>query len=348
MATLDIDKLLKEISADAPCGDNLEYDPAFTAMEIEAKGTPEKQVGGNIEPAQPPNWKNLRKMILELMERTHDLRLMVELARTDLNLEGLIGFAAVLALLRQSLESYWETIHPQLDPDDDNDPTVRVNVLMVLCDRDSFLLPLLNAPLVESRVAGRFSLRDVQFATGKTPVPAGQTAPQLAMIQGAFSDSTAESVRATQQALKDSLSDVNAIENFITQQLGVGNAPSLTPIRNILKEALHFIDEQIDNLGLGGEANSKADELGSDSPDANGGGSAKQNKAGQIGGINNRQDVIRTLELICEYYANNEPSSPVPLLVLRAKKLVTMNFMAILMTRLYFYPYVPDLSLFSG
>ena len=39
---------------------------------------------------------------------------------------------------------------------------------------------------------------------------------------------------------------------------------------------------------------------------------------------------MRALELICEYYANNEPSSPVPLLARRAKRLVTMDFMEIL------------------
>ena len=329
MASLDIEKLLAEISSDSPCGENLEYDAAFTAMESEAKGTPERQVGGSVEPAIPPNWKVLRKMVLELLERTRDLRLLVELARCNLSMEGLIGFTEAIALLRQSLENYWDTIHPQLDPDDDNDPTSRINILLILCDRDSFLLPLLTTPLVDSRLAGRFSLRDAQFATGKVTVPAGQTAPQLTVIQGAFSDVPPESVKDTQDALKSSLSDVNGIENYLTQQVGMGNAPSFAPIRDMLKEALHFVDEQVEHLGLGGTANGEADEAGSDTPNLNEAG-AKNLTAGQIGGINNRKDVVRALELICEYYANNEPSSPVPLLARRAKRLVTMDFMEIL------------------
>ena len=330
MASLDIDSLLKVISEDAPCGENLEYDPAFTTMEIEAKGIPEKQVGGNIEPAQPPNWKVLRKMVLELLERTHDLRLLVELARTDLNMEGLTGLQSSLSLLRQSVETFWDTIHPQLDPEDDNDPTNRINILMVLCDRDTFLLPLLNAPLVDSRVVGRFSLRDAQFSTGKVPVPAGQTAPQLSMIQGAFSEVPTENVKATQEALSSCLSDMNSIENFITQQVGVGNAPSFGPFRDIIKEALHFVDEQMEHLGLGGSASSEVGDAESDSQGQPSGGSAKNAGAAQIGGINNRQDVVRTLDLICEYYKNHEPSSPVPILVKRAKRLVTMDFLEIL------------------
>ena len=107
-------------------------------------------------------------------------------------------------------------------------------------------------------MAGRFSLRDAQFATGKVPVPAGQTAHQLTVIQGAFFEVPPESVKATQEALKGSLSDVNGIENFLTQQVGVGNAPSFAPIRDLLKEALHFVDGQIDSLGWGGEAKQRS------------------------------------------------------------------------------------------
>ena len=47
-------------------------------------------------------------------------------------------------------------------------------------------------------------------------------------------------------------------------------------------------------------------------------------------GINNRTDVLDALEKICEYYAKSEPSSPVPILVERTKKLVTMDFMSIM------------------
>lgn len=332
MALFDIEPLLLEISPDAPCGDNLEYDAAFIALEGEAKGTPEKQVGDRIEPAVPPNWKNVRKQVLELLARTRDLRLLLELARTGLNMDGLAGLQQGVSLLRQSLEAYWDSIHPQLDPDDDNDPTLRVNIIAGLCDNAAFLRPLLTTPLVESRAVGRFSLRDIQIANGKLPAPEGEEPPQWAMIQGAFSDVPLENVQATQQALKDSLADINAIENFLTAQVGVGNAPSLAPIRNQLKEALHAVDEQMQRLGAGeGGAEDAADLAeesgGADSPVVGG---AKKASAAQIGEVNSRQDVIRLLDLICEYYARHEPSSPVPLLARRAKRLVTMDFMAIM------------------
>jgi type VI secretion system protein ImpA len=45
------------------------------------------------------------------------------------------------------------------------------------------------------------------------------------------------------------------------------------------------------------------------------------------GPIQSREDVIRSLDQVCDWYARNEPSSPVPLLLRRAKRLVNKSFL---------------------
>ena len=49
-----------------------------------------------------------------------------------------------------------------------------------------------------------------------------------------------------------------------------------------------------------------------------------------MGDISRREDVNTMLERICGYYVGVEPSSPVPLLLQRAKRLVTMDFIDIM------------------
>ena len=49
-----------------------------------------------------------------------------------------------------------------------------------------------------------------------------------------------------------------------------------------------------------------------------------------LGVINNNQDVIKTLNLVCDYYKKHEPSSPVPMFIDRAIRLVGKNFMHVL------------------
>ena len=45
------------------------------------------------------------------------------------------------------------------------------------------------------------------------------------------------------------------------------------------------------------------------------------------GTINNTQDVLKALNLVCEYYKKNEPSSPVPIFIERGMRLVGKSFM---------------------
>ena len=48
------------------------------------------------------------------------------------------------------------------------------------------------------------------------------------------------------------------------------------------------------------------------------------------GAVKNPNDVIRMLDKILDYYARSEPSSPLPLLLERAKRLVSKDFMTIM------------------
>src|SRR3954447_15323846 len=131
MAPLDMTGLAP-VSEDAPAGENLELDPEFGALERAAQGKPEVQYGSTIEPAVPPDWKETASIAEGLMERTHDLRVMVHLAIARLHLDGLVGFARVVRLIRRQLESEWPYVHPQLDPEDDNDPMQRSNAVLRL------------------------------------------------------------------------------------------------------------------------------------------------------------------------------------------------------------------------
>jgi hypothetical protein len=64
MSVIDIEALLSEIAADAPCGEDLEYDPEFAEMEKLAQETPERQYGDTIIPAEPPDWRGVKKSSL--------------------------------------------------------------------------------------------------------------------------------------------------------------------------------------------------------------------------------------------------------------------------------------------
>ncbi|SUB69206.1 Uncharacterized protein conserved in bacteria [Pluralibacter gergoviae] len=76
---MNIDEFLTPVSHEQPCGDNLEYDADFQAMEQASQGKAEQQFGDTIIPAEPADWMQVEKLASDLLARTKDLRVMVSL-----------------------------------------------------------------------------------------------------------------------------------------------------------------------------------------------------------------------------------------------------------------------------
>jgi len=325
---IDVDKLLAEIGPDAPCGEDLTYDPAYLELDRLAQGTPEQQVGSTIVEAQEPDWKAVREKALELLGRTKDLRVLMQLALAQLQLEGLPGLSAALAVLRGVLERYWESVWPQLDPDDNLDPMERMNIMASLSpsgdaygDPMQFRQRVRMAPLASSRQLGRFGLRDIAIARGEVPFTGEGTPPEMPVIDAAFADTDKEELTAVATAAREAGQHVEAIDAVLTAKVGAGKAPDLSEFRKVLKEVEQTINER---LGISAPA-----EGGQAAGEAAGAGEAAAGPA-IAGEIRSPEDVIRVLDKIVDYYRRAEPSSPVPLLVNRAKKLVRKSFMEII------------------
>lgn len=333
----DIEGLLAEISPDSPCGEDLEYG-AVSALDRAAQIKPEQQVGDTIVPAEEPEWGMVRRDALALFSETKDLRVAVILTNASIRTDGWPGFRDCLVLLDGLLERYWSDVHPQLDPDDDNDPTMRVNVIASLNDAATTLTYLREAPLVQS-VMGRFSLRDILVAAGESEHPADSetSAPDKHTIEAAFKAADLDELVEITSAASQSKELLAVIEKRLMSLVGAGNAPDMTALSSLLKRA----DKEVGD-GLALRPDAKPDLTGKE-----GGGSvsseavasvaavptavaaAPARAQAELGPIADRDDVKKALEAVCEYYRNREPSSPVPILLERAKTLIYMDFLEI-------------------
>ena len=318
----DLSALLEEVSADKPCGDYLEYDPAYLELSKNILGTPEDPITGDA--AQPPNWRDIEKKSLALLQKSKDIQLAVYLLRALINLEGITGLRDGLFLLNGLLEKYWEAVHPILDPEDDLDPTARINILAELNSFESVLRPLSLTNLVDAKSIGRYSLRDIQIATDKIELPEGASKPDINLIKGAFLEASRETTLTTYQAITESIDLIQQIDRFVGEQIGLGNGADFSAILSQLKEIRHLFEQFAGTLG------DDSEQASDDAQHSEGCDELQPvNKQAPIGAINNRQDVLKTLDMICKYYAETEPSSPVPILLKRAKYLVTSDFMQI-------------------
>jgi type VI secretion system protein ImpA len=325
---IDIESLLQDVTPDAPCGENLEYDPDYGELERATEGKPEQQFGDKIVPAEEPDWQDVERRALALLGRTKDLRVVLPLVWALVRNHGWVGCRDGLEVLKGLLERHWEHLHPELDVEDDNDPTLRVNTIAGLNDPDRMIAGLRLAPLVQSRAFGRFCLRDIQIVSGELSQPEDGELPNAQTIEAAFMDADLDELTGTANAVDESIRLLAGIESILMDRVGSTQAPDVESFSSILKAARQALADSLSrrtDAGAGGDidqAENQALVEGSASPDA-------PAAAAAIGAIRSREDVVRVLDSICDYYQRNEPSSPVPILLRRAQRLVTKDFLAL-------------------
>ncbi len=324
MAQYNLESLLAPIGDESPAGDDLEYDPEFLALERAAAPKAERAIGDNVKAAEEPDWDKVAELAQTVLGRSKDLRAAVHLTTAWTRTSGLPGWSAGLSLVRGLLEHFWDTVHPQLDAEDDNDPTMRVNSVVPLGDLQGALRYFRTTPFVQSPRLGRFDLRDLRIANGSLKVTAteGETQASMTEIEACCMDCAEDELVAVTAAVSQSLENAKAIDSIFNDRVGTAG-PDFKNLLSEIYELKKFLEPQLarrlpeESSGEDGEAS----EAGT--------GGAGSGRASN-GAIAGPQDVMRRIDELCDYYTRNEPSSPVPLLLRRAQRLVGMDFMDLL------------------
>jgi type VI secretion system protein ImpA len=312
---MDLQRLLAEAVESPPGGPNLEYDAAFLALEAEVQGKPEQEAGGTLIPAVEPDWPKVLEQSQALLVRSKDLRIAMHLVRALTRVENLGGFVAGIELVNELLERYWETVYPQLDAEDNNDPTLRLNALAPLEPpkgpgaAETLLRDLRETAVVPPTPQGRVTLRDLLAADGKLTTSAPRMDP--ALIEALFR-SAVEKDPGVAALPARAVAAVQRLRALVAERVGGELAPDPGAIVEMLKPATQRMAR------FGG------------TPEVAGAGTVSGD-GGRIGGaIRGRDDVNRALDAICAYLERAEPANPAPLLLRRAQRLLEKNFVELI------------------
>jgi len=334
VSVIDIEPLLAEISTEVPSdGNDQQIDSALVVLERKVESISISDE--DDESGRKKEWSEIQKAALDLSTRTHDLRVAMLLTRALLHTKGIIGLHDGLKLLEGLIERYWDTLRPRPDYEDKDDPFFkRVNILEELCNWQIMIKPLMTATMCSAPISGRINLRDIRIATGKKldvfvlTAKEKESPANLKAIEGAFKECQLENLQATREATYAILQILSRMEAELKKKIGVSNAPDFKELSDVIAEMDAFLFQQLTVRGAAGLSDS-----GVGPPVVETTGRLIEEGTGQRGkpmeGINNRQDVIRMLDQICTYYQQNEPGSPVPLLLKRARQLVEKNFLEI-------------------
>ena len=311
-------------------GEFIEYDAAFLELQQCATGKSEQQFGNTIIPAESPDWNQVNKLGMALLKRSLDIRIMVLLARAGTELKGLPSLAHNLGRLALVLDSHWQTVHPHLEMDGEQDPLFRMNALSELADLNGLVRAVRNATLVRDGGVV-ISMRDVESLLDGSrseiaSLPGGKQRVIDMMLR------LYESGDAALQAVQQSTALLEQINAITTQHLGEDWVPDFSPLMRPLKliaevldssEAMTAVEEDVIESQTDSPSASAAipDEIVTKSVAA-----APPAVSWRESSARTREDAALMLEKARQYFENHEPSHPAALLIQRVEQLLPLDF----------------------
>lgn len=322
---LDIDSLLAPLDDEQPCGPNLEYDADFLQLEEAARGQAGQEfaaASGNVvtTEGQGPDWPEVRRLAEGLFTRTRDLRVAVYYTRALLRTEGFAGIHLGLKLILGLLEQHWPCVHPELDADDNDDPTMRVNALAPLVATDAVIADLRASWLLRSRQSGVLTVRNIEVTQGKLGARDGEDVLSESQIAGMLGEAVnADPTLAT--AIKDSGALARQLSSYLQDQVGASASLDFKP----LQTSLHAVQQALGNVAL--PAAAAAEDASATAEEGAAAGATVMVAAAAPGEIRSRSDVIDTIERLVAYLERTEPTNPAQWLLRRAQRVMNMNFL---------------------
>lgn len=355
---MNLESLLAPLPGDQPSGVELRNDARFNSverlLEPAARANRVKADGSVNESAPPVDWAEIASLGETLAADGRDLRLLVIMVRVLFATEGFEGLSQGLGMLSRNLDEYWDSIHPVLRARDDPKMATmpRANALRQLENDDNGLLGDLRFGVVFSpRGIGPVSYSDVasvllsdfdvlnRAASGLSKAEQddilarhGERARRAALACRVMAAEQAEDVAAMAAGIGAALSGLERLAASFGEKTGFGGDGGLaltgltgllTSCRKALEKALAEASSDAADPGAAEHAGSASD------ASAPADGAASVAKA-QNGAINSRDDVESALDRIIAFYERSEPSSPIPHVARRLRRMVSMDFLQLM------------------
>lgn len=307
---------LAPITDGAPCGEDFDGSSDEEYMRIER----------DIEQAdESREWKKLKKDISKVLTLTKDFRLLSRFSRTLLQTEDspIKGLVEGLYLTKEYIDKYWDCVYPPEDKEDPDEKfAYRINVVAELGSWSSIVLPLRKkCPLLSFDGMEPYFLEDlITFQAGG--VIADKQPPKD--VFDALSSKEKQQIDVALDYFIVAQEIANDIKKSLLEKTGIAFIDFDTYLLPNLEDGISALSA----LSPGAKkVSSSKDNQVTDTERATN--SAPQSLQSS-GTVQSRDDVIKLLDVICAYYETNEPSSPLPLLLKRARSIVHKDFLGVL------------------
>jgi type VI secretion system protein ImpA len=330
---IDLEKLLAPISEEAPTGVNLRDragDLTFQTLEEQrTEIAPEDDPTGAGRAA---NWKAVVSGCEEaLAASTKDLELAVRLTEGLSRTHGFEGLTTGIRLVTELTQSFWDRLHPGLEAEGEIVLPVRARPLSWLGSSKDFLRAAAGCPILSGADGRQLSWQDYNNSMlvdeKRTLSDPSQYEDMLAAGYISGEEWNARLAAAPPAELRQVLADVirgqealDELRALAEKQFGSDDAPSFMGLGEVLFDIREYLEQRVpkEEEAVGGEAVAGAE------------GAAAAAPAAQTGPIGSREDALRRLGEVADYFRRTEPHSPISYLVERAVRWGHMPLMEVL------------------
>jgi type VI secretion system protein ImpA len=319
----DLPVLLAPIGGDAPQGTDLREDysaqsPYFRLRDARSEAREAERraetAGDDTEAAVPPQWKTVVSLATTaLAERSKDLEIAAWLTEASVRLHGLPGLTAGALLIRGLAEGFWDGVFPL--PDEDGMVT-RVAPVTGLsgAESDGTLMPALRRlPLFRRPSGENFAWWQYERSEELATI-ADEARRQARLEAGTLSmgDVEKEAVAAgaahfarMRRALSDAIAAWSGMGEALDGLAGA-DGPStgrvLALLRAMAEVVARFAPAEEEGAAIEAAAAEEAGDAGAAPPS---GPRAPAASAGR-----SREELLRQLVEIADYFRKTEPNSP--------------------------------------
>jgi type VI secretion system protein ImpA len=317
--------LLNPISGDNPSGKSLRYDPVYDKIREARREEDVLPQGDWSREVKKADFPTVIKLTTEaLATKSKDLQLAAWLTEAVMFRDHIAGLREGLDLLRGFMETFWDTLYPEID---DGDLEFRAGPLGWVgskLDAGVRRLPLTKSKLdffkyQESRRVG-------YEADAASEEKAAARATAIAEKK-CTAEEFDEAVRATGDAyyerlagnLTAALESLQSLETLSDEKFG-REAPSYASLRTALEELQDFVRQYHKPAEEVTEepVESPAEDAVEDSAAAPVPGAPAAKKKSVTAEPSDREDALQRLAVVAHFLRHEAPVNPVPYLLLRA------------------------------
>jgi type VI secretion system protein ImpA len=319
------DDLLNPIPGENPSGESLRYAPVFDKIKEARRADDDAPQGEWQFERKTADYALAIKLAGEaLATKSKDLQVAAWLTEAMLRKEGFQGLQASLELLKGLIENFWDTLYPELD---EGDAEMRAAPLEWLGTR---MEPALRSVPLTSKGANWFQFKESRAVgyEAAADTDAKAEARSTAIAEGKMSGEewdgavagTPKAFYAEMEETLDGILDVLEVLNIICEEKFGDVAPSFGPMRTTVEEIRHTVhgllqkkrevepDEGAE-AAAAEEEPASAEETPAASPKPRGGPVAAEPV--------DTDDAFQRVTAVAGYLRRNDPSSPLPYLLLR-------------------------------